>query len=265
MNRTKRKDYTLYLKVNGKEIELLKGTLSEIDDFTTYFMNASSMCRKFTDCNIDNSKYEIFIRSCKNNRYPVLYYNHRKLLNSSNVNQIMAHLKQIPKEELISFLDNCTPIIYYISNGKDDNRIPLCELYNNLTKGLDYSYSLNKYIKSDYKNYRCAATYVIDRYDLNLEDFPFVNIDKVKEIISNIHNSIINILPKINEKIKLEDSIDVEYLFDESIETLDERIYSIINDDRLDTYEKEEELELLIDDDYDKLRIAKNMLYQKKM
>lgn len=263
MNKTKRKDYTLYLKLKGTEIELLKGTLSEIDEFTTYFENAGAMYKKFTSHDYENFQYEFFIKSSKNNRYPVLYYKHRKLLNSSNINQVMVFLKQLPREELISFLDNNTPIIYYIENNIDDNKIPLCELYNNLINGLSYTYSLNKYIKSDYKNYRNATIHIINRFDLDLKSFPFIDIDNEKKIISNIRDNVMSKLSKIRSEFKTNDSIN-NGLLGEPIETLDEKIYSIISNDNLDIYEKEEELELLIDDE-DKLRITKDMLYYRKM
>lgn len=263
MNKTRRKDYTLYLKLKGTEIGLLKGTLSEIDEFTTYFVDASAMYKKFTSRDYENFQYEFFIKSSKNNRYPVLYYKYRKLLNSSNINQVMVFLKQLSREELISFLDNNTPIIYYIENNLDDNKIPLCELYNNLTNGLSYNYSLNKYIKSDYKNYRNATMHIISRFDLKLKDFPFVDIDNYKKIISSIRDNIMSKLSKIENEVKIDDSINND-LFEEPIETLNEKIYSIINNDNLDIYEKEEELELLIDDE-DKLRDTKGMLYHRKM
>lgn len=263
MNKIKRKNYTLFLKLNGKKIELLKGTLSEIDDFTTHFLDSNALYKKITDKNVENSKYEIFITSSKNNRYQVLYYKYRKLLNSSNVNQIMAYLKQLKREELISFLYNYTLIVYYTENSLEDNKIPLCELYNNLIAGLDYNSSLNKFIKSDYKNYRLAAMYIINNYNLKLIDFPFSNINDLKQIILDIRKVVQNSLSKNNEETMPNFNASNDDLLS-GPETLDERIYSIINNNILDTYEKEEELELLIDD-ADKLRIAKDMLYQKKM
>lgn len=262
MAKTRRKDYTLYLKLNGKEIELLKGTLGEIDAFTTYFMDTSSMCKKIIDCN-DKIEYEFYIKSSKNNRYTILYSKYRKFLNPSNINQIMAYLKQLPRDELISFLDNFTPVIYYIEDGVNNNRIPIYKLYNDLINERDYNYSLNRYIKSDYKNQRTISMYLIDKSVLNLSDSLIIDEDYINKIILDIKNNLINLLPTINKKTRVVNSDDTNNSLDDSVETLYEIIYMVINSN-LDTYEKEEELELFIDDE-DKLRAAKELLYQKRM
>ena len=52
---TQRKNYTLIVKVYDKDLEILKGTLEEIDDFTTYFSSSDSMFRLLSS-NIDINK-----------------------------------------------------------------------------------------------------------------------------------------------------------------------------------------------------------------
>ena len=79
MQRVLKKNYTLYADYSGKRVKLYSGTLEEIDDFTTYFVDKNAIRKregmplsffKILSPNIDKiaeSRYN-FVRRCTNGR-----------------------------------------------------------------------------------------------------------------------------------------------------------------------------------------------------
>ena len=46
MQRVLKKNYTLYADYSGKRVKLYSGTLEEIDDFTTYFVDKNAIRKR---------------------------------------------------------------------------------------------------------------------------------------------------------------------------------------------------------------------------
>ncbi len=241
MDDRKRKNYTLYLIIYNKEIEILKGSLEEIDDFTTYFMTDESIFKRISsDININ---YSFVIKSSKGNLYSVLYYPYRPLLFENNINDIMSKLKSLPKNIVFNYVITKTKAIEY-SNAENSNNIPIVRLYNAMKSGREYYSELDNYVKSNYKSLRDICTSLLNKNDLE-KMYHKLETDKKDKI-----SKLCEIISKRIEEIIENFSQDFNYVDNKEMSELDTEsfAYSIINNPLMTYEEKMNELDMLFND-----------------
>lgn len=238
-----RKNYTLIVKIYDQELELLKGTLEEIDDFTTYFESSDSMFRLLSS-NIDISKnnYSFYIKSSKGKLYDVIYHSKRGILLKENENILINKLNEVTREDMIKFFRENTDVVKY-SSSINSNAIPLVKIYNNMLSGNLYHLALENYIKSDYKLLR---TFARGKYDLiDFSDIKKKPIDKSKkEEIAYFSKSTRDKIYEIYENEHKYKGKKREILS----EKLEDRAFDILNNKELSTDEKLLELDMIFND-----------------
>ena len=240
---TQRKNYTLCVKIYDQELELLKGTLEEIDDFTTYFSSSDSMFRLLSsNIDINRNNYSFYIRSSKGKIYDVIYHSKREILLKENENMLIDKLKQVNRQTMINFLKDNTDVVKY-SNSTNSNAIPLVRIYNNMLSGNLYHLSLENYIKSDYKARRTFARGKYDLIDfLGMKKKP-IDKDKKEKIAhyaKDTRDKIYEIYESVNEQ--------KEEYFEPTNENIEDRAFDILNNSELSTEEKLTELDMIFND-----------------
>ncbi len=247
------RNYTLYFKIGSSMLPILKGTLKEIDDFTTEFRNEDEL-GEFVIKNYESSKYNCFVlKSSKNNEYKVLFSFFRSATITENSDLIINYLKNQSREYLLSFLEKYTKILEYIRTGENLSRVPLYKLYNAVYQNDPGSilYELNKFAKQDYKNFRQLMIGII----IENEEIPFIKSSPSKE----------GKMEKF-QKIKFYKQVDYSDFIPEDAKediteqnSLDDDIWNILNNENMDIDEKMTELSFIVDDADDfRECIAKN-------
>lgn len=243
-----RKNYTLYLILCRNEVEILKGTLKEIDDFTTCFENSQAMLKRLLpNKNISKYSYSFVIKSSKDKIYNVIYYPYRPILFDSNINSIMSKLKEVDKKILIKFLKEHTNVHEY--NGVPNaSSIPVVKFYRSLL-GDNYYADFDNYVKSNYNALRNIVINVLQESDLAClyKDIHSSKKNEIATFCKNISDEIYYIYSSITEKRYEDDDLDEEPIR----ESIEEKAYDILNNQMISDDEKIEELGILFDNNYE--------------
>lgn len=228
MNKETKKNYTLVVNYKNICIPIIKGSLKEIDDFTTYFCNEKSIGKLFLRDLYDEKKCSFIIMSSKNTIYKTLLNKDRFIINPSNKEDIINWFFNIDKNELIKYVTQNTKIYQYLeSNNKDS--IPLCKLYHLLvSKNQNYKTQLDYILNSDYNFYRNIAKFYDEQLP-KLSSLP-LDVEKKKEIQKLSDKIYMNILEEINmldeeekEEINIEnDILDIISKYNNSDEIIKE-------------------------------------------
>ena len=86
MQRVLKKNYTLYADYSGKRVKLYSGTLEDIDDFTTYFIDKNAIRKRLIKN--EPGEFLVYIESSRGKYYSPMYYNNRAILDKENFNRI---------------------------------------------------------------------------------------------------------------------------------------------------------------------------------
>lgn len=231
MQRVLKKNYTLYADYSGKKVKLCSGTLEDIDDFTTYFVDKNAIKKRIIKD--ETNELLVYIESSRGKYYSPLYYNNRAILDKENFNKINDKIEKIDRKRIEEFL--------YIKakeylRDKNSNNIPIVKLYLNIKNNKDYKGMLYHYLKTDYKLYREFIIYFFENENLNTNK-KSLSYEKMKEI-----SSLLDIVSKEYENIQ-ENHKEKESTYDD----LEDRIYTIMTNKELTTDQKMSELDMLVD------------------
>lgn len=225
MNEKRRKEYTLYVFFRNISIPIMKNTIDELDDLTTYFESPAALAKLYLRNFVSsNENYSFYIESSRGTRYNVLLNDCRFILNSNNKKDIIEWLIKLPVEDLIMYIENNTKIFNYMESDKR-NSIPLYNLYNFLFKEDEkYINLLSNMLKSDYKFYRDITKFFKNK----MPNFPSIPIDKVKKQKIKLSSEQIyyNICNEINTAKVAESSVNEDDGYNIDIE---DEILNIIN------------------------------------
>lgn len=233
MQRVLKKNYTLYADYSGKKVKLYSGTLEEIDDFTTYFVDKNAIRKRLVKNGL--GEFLVYIESSRGKYYSAMYYNNRAILDKENFNRIYEKIEKIDREKIEEFLYSKANANEYL-NDKNSKNIPIVNLYLNVKNNKDYKGMLYHYLKTDYKLYREFITYFFENENLNTNK-KSLSYEKMKEI-----SSLLDIVSKEYENIQ-SDYKEKESTYDD----LEDRIYTIMTNKELTTDQKMSELDMLVD------------------
>ena len=99
MQRVLKKNYTLYVDYSGKRVKLCSGTLEDIDDFTTYFVDKNAIRKRIIKDESD--EFLVYIESSRGKYYSPMYYNNRAILDKENFNRIYERIEKIDRRVFI--------------------------------------------------------------------------------------------------------------------------------------------------------------------
>ena len=228
----KKKNYTLYADYKGTKVKILSGSLSEIDDFTSYFAYKNAIKKMLLKRNLNN--LDIYIESSRGNKYNLVYFNSRPILNYDNNKIIFNRIKAISKEKIDVYLYECCNLQKCLES-KNAYNIKIVDIHNKIIFNENYLNKLFNYLNFDYKAYRNFVIYFFKEVNLNEQAkiVPLSEKDKVLSIIEKAKD----ILTKIDETSDLNDENDYT----------DDFVSNIMNNDYLDIDEKMTELDILYD------------------
>ena len=230
MQRVLKKNYTLYAEYFGKRVKLCNGTLEDIDDFTTYFIDKNAIRKRLIKDEF--GEFLVYIESSRGKYYNPMYYNNRAILDKENFNRIY---EKIDREKIEEFLSNKTNVNKYL-NDKNSKNIPIVNLYLSVKNNKDYKGMLYHYLKTDYKLYREFIICFFENENLNTNK-KSLSYEKMKEI-----SSLLDIVSKEYESVR-ENHEEKEPIYDD----LEDRIYTIMTNKELTTDQKMSELDMLVD------------------
>ena len=233
MQRVLKKNYTLYADYSGKRVKLYSGTLEEIDDFTTYFVDKNAIRKRLIKN--EPGEFLVYIESSRGKYYSTMYYNNRAILDKENFNRIYEKIEKIDREKIEEFLYSKANAYEYL-NDKNSKNIPIVNLYLNVKNNKDYKGMLYHYLKTDYKLYREFIICFFENENLNTNK-KSLSYEKMKEI-----SSLLDIVSKEYENIQ-SDYKEKESTYDD----LEDRIYTIMTNKELTTDQKMSELDILVD------------------
>lgn len=233
MQRVLKKNYTLYADYSGKKVKLYSGTLEDIDDFTTYFIDKNAIRKRLIKN--EPGEFLVYIESSRGKYYSPMYYNNRAILDKENFNRIYEKIEKIDREKIEEFLYSKANANEYL-NDKNSKNIPIVNLYLNVKNNKDYKGMLYHYLKTDYKLYREFIIYFFENENLNTNK-KSLSYEKMKEI-----SSLLDIVSKEYENIQ-SDYKEKESTYDD----LEDRIYTIMTNKELTTDQKMSELDMLVD------------------
>lgn len=233
MQRVLKKNYTLYADYSGKRVKLYSGTLEDIDNFTTYFIDKNAIRKRLIKN--EPGEFLVYIESSRGKYYSTMYYNNRAILDKENFNRIYEKIEKIDREKIEEFLYSKANANEYL-NDKNSKNIPIVNLYLNVKNNKDYKGMLYHYLKTDYKLYREFIIYFFENENLNTNK-KSLSYEKMKEI-----SSLLDIVSKEYENIQ-SDYKEKESTYDD----LEDRIYTIMTNKELTTDQKMSELDMLVD------------------
>lgn len=233
MQRVLKKNYTLYVEYSGKRVKLCSGTLEEIDDFTTYFVDKKAIRKRLVKNGF--GEFLVYIESSRGKYYSAMYYNNRAILDKENFNRIYEKIEKIDREKIEEFLYSKANANEYLDD-KNSKNIPIVNLYLNVKNNKDYKGMLYHYLKTDYKLYREFIIYFFENENLNTNK-KSLSYEKMKEI-----SSLLDIVSKEYESVG-ENHEEKESTYDD----LEDRIYTIMTNKELTTDQKMSELDMLVD------------------
>ena len=233
MQRVLKKNYTLYVDYSGKRVKLYSGTLEDIDDFTTYFIDKNAIRKRLVKNGF--GEFLVYIESSRGKYYSPMYYNNRAILDKENFNRIYEKIEKIDREKIEEFLYSKANANEYLDD-KNSKNIPIVNLYLNVKNNKDYKGMLYHYLKTDYKLYREFIIYFFGNENLNTNK-KSLSYEKMKEI-----SSLLDIVSKEYENIQI-DYKEKESTYDD----LEDRIYTIMTSKELTTDQKMSELDMLVD------------------
>ena len=215
MQRVLKKNYSLYVDYCSKRVKLCSGTLEDIDDFTTYFIDKNAIGKRLIKN--ESGEFLVYIESSRGKYYSPMYYNNRAILDKENFNRIYEKIEKIDREKIEEFLYNKTKVNGYLNDK-------------------DYKGMLYHYLKTDYKLYREFIIYFFENENLNTNK-KSLSYEKMKDI-----SSLLDIVSKEYENIQ-SDYKEKESTYDD----LEDRIYTIMTSKELTTDQKMSELDILVD------------------
>ena len=233
MQRVLKKNYTLYADYSGKRVKLYSGTLEDIDDFTTYFIDKNAIRKRLIKN--EPGEFLVYIESSRGKYYSTMYYNNRAILDKENFNRIYEKIEKIDREKIEEFLYSKANANEYLDD-KNSKNIPIVNLYLNVKNNKDYKGMLYHYLKTDYKLYREFIIYFFENENLNTSK-KSLSYEKMKDI-----SSLLDIVSKEYENIQ-SDYKEKESTYDD----LEDRIYTIMTSKELTTDQKMSELDILVD------------------
>lgn len=233
MQRVLKKIYSLYVDYCSKRVKLCSGTLEDIDDFTTYFIDKNAIGKRLIKN--ESGEFLVYIESSRGKYYSPMYYNNRAILDKENFNRIYEKIEKIDREKIEEFLYNKTKVNGYL-NDKNSKNIPIVNLYLSIKNNKDYKGMLYHYLKTDYKLYREFIIYFFENENLNTNK-KSLSYEKMKDI-----SSLLDIVSKEYENIQ-SDYKEKESTYDD----LEDRIYTIMTSKELTTDQKMSELDILVD------------------
>ena len=233
MQRVLKKNYTLYVDYSGKRVKLCSGTLEDIDDFTTYFVDKNAIRKRIIKDESD--EFLVYIESSRGKYYSPMYYNNRAILDKENFNRIYERIEKIDREEIEEFLYSKAKANEYLDD-KNSKNIPIVNLYLSVKNNKDYKGMLYHCLKTDYKLYREFIIYFFENENLNTNK-KSLSYEKMKDI-----SSLLDIVSKEYENIQ-SDYKEKESTYDD----LEDRIYTIMTNKELTTDQKMNELDMLVD------------------
>lgn len=259
MGEVKKKNYTLYVSIRNIQIPIKKGSLKELDDFTTYFESKEVLAKMYLrDLVEKNNNYEICIMSSRNTRYRVLYNDCRFIPTQNKIASMKWLMYYIDSKELLFYIENNTKIFEYLESDRSEN-IPLCILYNLLNKeDRKFLNVFKTMLEDDYSFYRNIVLRYKDDITrgyakpLSKETKEEIRIEADKiyyEICNAVNNANVCSTTDTNETV---------------IDEKEEQIINAINRYE-NSYEIIEELETLISDDYERehyLNKYKSLIYR---
>lgn len=236
----------LYAKIDGKEIELLSGSLKDIDKYTCIFKDSNEFKQEL---GINESEKCSFYIKAKEYTYDILYEPKKDILLDNNKRFLIAYLNYvIPKEEIISYMNNCTQIPFY----KNTNN-PMSRLYNLLNIDSDtYKDKLKEILENNYSFYRDILNHLYDENDLY---FKIEGFEKYEISMEDRYEKLGNL------KVNFDSKYRKKQLEDYNLSKLELNVLSIVSNNNLDTWEKEEELQKLFDNDQELLQHYKEKYY----
>lgn len=233
MQRVLKKNYTLYADYSGKRVKLYSGTLEDIDDFTTYFVDKNAIRKRLVKNGF--GEFLVYIESSRGKYYSAMYYNNRAILDKENFNRIYDKIEKIDREKIEEFLYSKANANEYLDD-KNSKNIPIVNLYLNVKNNKDYKGMLYHYLKTDYKLYREFIIYFFENENLNTNK-KSLSYEKMKEI-----SSLLDIVSKEYENIQ-SDYEEKKSTYDD----LEDCIYTIMTNKELTTDQKMSELDMLVD------------------
>lgn len=233
MQRVLKKNYTLYADYSGKRVKLYSGTLEDIDDFTTYFIDKNAIRKRLIKN--EPGEFLVYIESSRGKYYSTMYYNNRAILDKENFNRIYEKIEKIDREKIEEFLYSKANANEYLDD-KNSKNIPIVNLYLNVKNNKDYKGMLYHYLKTDYKLYREFIIYFFENENLNTNK-KSLSYEKMKDI-----SSLLDIVSKEYKNIQ-SDYKEKESIYDD----LEDRIYTIMTSKELTTDQKMSELDILVD------------------
>ena len=224
MQRVLKKNYTLYADYSGKRVKLYSGTLEDIDNFTTYFIDKNAIRKRLIKN--EPGEFLVYIESSRGKYYSTMYYNNRAILDKENFNRIYEKIEKIDREKIEEFLYSKANANEYLDD-KNSKNIPIVNLYLNVKNNKDYKGMLYHYLKTDYKLYREFIIYFFENENLNTNK-KSLSYEKMKEI-----SSLLDIVSKEYESVR-ENHEEKESTYDD----LEDRIYTIMTNRELTTDQK---------------------------
>lgn len=259
MSAVKKKNYTLYVFIRNIQIPIKRGSLKELDDFTTYFESNEGLAKIYLrDLVKEDEKYEFYIMSSRGNRYRVLFNECRFIPSQNKIHKIKWLTYYLDSQELMFYIENNTKVFEYLESEKSEN-IPLCILYKLLNNEDRKFLNLFKsMLEEDYSFYRNILFRYKDEVARGFVDS--LTKEKKEEIKKESDSIYYDICDAINN-IK-ENDTNNEIIIDEK----EEQVLSVINRYE-NSYEIMEELETLISDEYERehyLNKYKSLIYRNK-
>lgn len=245
MNEAKNKNYKLIIDINGEEYEIIRETLKEIDDFTSYFIDENSLinmiCKEYS---LDLKSCRVYIESSKGSIEKVVYFNQRPIAIKENELEISNIIKKKEKKEVLNCIVNKYNLKKYISelSFEELKNIPVFKVYSALSHDDSNQYisSLSSLI-NEYKDYRNLALNLFDDKDYKGLSNK-LDRNKKREIEETCNEVYETILPVISTE-KLENS------FIEVLSSEEDDVLGILSNDNLEPYQKYEELDKLLQDE----------------
>lgn len=214
MNKTKRKDYILYVDFRNISIPIMKGTLNEIDGFTTCFESYDAFAKLFLkDFAKEGIDYSFYIETSRGSRYSILLNDSRFILSEFNKHSIIQYLLSLELEDLIMYIENNTKIFEYLESDRKDF-IPLNHLYKLLLENNpNYVIQFENMLKNDYNFYRnIAAFYRKQMPKLVPESIIKDKKEEIRNLSYKIYMDISNKIntTRSNESINIIDSYNID-------------------------------------------------------
>lgn len=229
-------NYTLYANYRGCKVKIFSDTLENIDKFTSYFSNKFSIKRMLLKRDLQN--LDIYVESPKGNKYDIVYYNSRPIIEKRNNQKIYDKIKKISSQDIDKyFFDKCN--LEKCIESKNAKNIKIVGIHNKIISNQNYFCSLYNYLINDYKSYRNLIIYFFKYIDLNNE---------CEKVPLNEKMKIVKIMNEAKAKInEIFENIDIYDIEDPEEDYFEDFIDNIINNKFIDKEQKINEIDMLFE------------------